>query len=207
MTGTSSNLPPTANAGSAQSVTSGAVVTLNGSASSDPDGTIASYAWSQSLGTAVTLSSASAAQPTFTAPTVASATTLTFSLVVTDNLGAASSSATVNVTVNPVVAGNVNVTGKVQFARVGFNTSSPFGLAYGAPLLRPSRGVIVRALNASTQAQLAIGSTDANGDYTLTVASNTNIVIEVIARMQRDSSQPLPRWDVRVQDGATGPSP
>ena len=43
-TGTS-NLPPIANAGPNQSITSSST-TLNGSASTDPDGTISSYAWS-----------------------------------------------------------------------------------------------------------------------------------------------------------------
>jgi hypothetical protein len=28
------------------------------------------------------------------------------------------------------------------------------------------------------------------------VAANTTITIEVVARMLRDASQPLPRWDV-----------
>src|SRR5262245_47071172 len=84
------NTAPTANAGPAQSVTSGVTVTLNGSLSSDPDGTILTYAWTQTAGTAVTLSSATVAQPTFTAPQVLAATPLTFSLIVTDNLAAAS---------------------------------------------------------------------------------------------------------------------
>ena len=56
-----------------------------------PDGTIASYTWTQTAGTpAVTLTSGTTSQPTFPAPTVATATTLTFSLVVTDNRGATS---------------------------------------------------------------------------------------------------------------------
>ena len=47
-TGTS-NLPPIANAGPNQSITSSST-TLNGSGSSDPDGTITSYAWSMVSG-------------------------------------------------------------------------------------------------------------------------------------------------------------
>jgi hypothetical protein len=198
------NLPPAANAGAAQTVNSGALTTLDGAGSSDPDGTIASYTWVQTLGSAVTLSNSGAAQPSFTAPTVTSATTLAFSLVVTDNQGASSPSSTVNITVNPLVAGNVNVTGRVRFARVNFNASSPFGLNYGAPLLQPSRGVIVRALNASTQDVLATGTTNDTGDYSLTVAANTNVIIRVVAQMLRDASQPLPRWNMRVQDGVAG---
>ena len=140
------NVAPTANAGTNQTVTSGVTVTLNGSASNDPDGSIASYAWTQTAGTpAVTLANGVTAQPTFVAPTVAAASTLTFSLVVTDNLGATSPASTVNVTVNPAVAGNVNVTGQVTFARVPFATAAPkSGSTTQRPLNSPSRGVMVR---------------------------------------------------------------
>lgn len=83
---TITNQPPTANAGSGQTVTVGANVTLNASASSDPDGhTPLSYGWQQTGGAPVTLSNAAAAQPTFTAP--AAPSTLTFSVIVTDSRG------------------------------------------------------------------------------------------------------------------------
>lgn len=204
--GGASNQPPTANAGTAQTVDSGASVTLNGSASNDSDGSVASYAWTQTVGSAVALSSSTAAQPTFTAPTVTSATTLTFSLVVTDNRGASSAASTVNVTVNPIVAGNVNITGKVRFERVNFLTTGVRPLDYANPVLRPARGVMVRALNAGgTQAEITTGVTDANGDYTLSVPSGTNVIVEVVARMQKTGAAPT--WDVRVQDGTAGTSP
>src|SRR5262245_20815598 len=109
------NTPPTANAGTSRSVTSGVPVTLNGPLSSDSDGTIVSYAWTQTAGTAVSLSSATIAQPSFIAPQVAATATLSFSLTVTDDDGASSTAATVSITVNPAVAGNVNVTGRITF--------------------------------------------------------------------------------------------
>src|SRR4029078_3243051 len=99
-----------------QTVRPAATVTLNGTGSSDADGSIASYTWSQTAGTAVTLSSATVSQPTFTAPSVATATTLTFSLVVTDNRGAGSTASTVNITVNPAASGNL--AGRVRFVRI-----------------------------------------------------------------------------------------
>ncbi len=65
----------------------------------DSDGSVAGYTWTQSGGTpTVTLSSSTVAQPTFAAPSVAAATTLTFSLVVRDNRGANSTASTVSVT-------------------------------------------------------------------------------------------------------------
>lgn len=94
--GVFTNVPPTANAGSDQSVTPGTLVTLNGTGSSDTDGTIATYAWTQTSGTAVTLSSSSVASPTFTPATTG---VRVFQLVVTDDDGAASSADSVTITV------------------------------------------------------------------------------------------------------------
>jgi hypothetical protein len=99
---TPTNTAPTANAGTAQSVTEQTVVTLDASASSDTDGTIASYAWSQTAGTTVTLSAMDISNPTFTA-TVAE--TLTFELTVTDNDNA-TSTATVSITVSVAISVN-----------------------------------------------------------------------------------------------------
>jgi hypothetical protein len=83
-------------AGPAQSVASGAAVTLNGSGSSDPNKLPLTYAWTQTAGATVTLSSATAAQPTFTAPTGPAA--LTFSLVVSNGTETSTPS-TVTITV------------------------------------------------------------------------------------------------------------
>ena len=200
--GGNANTAPIANAGSNQTVTSGVTVTLNGTASSDPDGTIASYAWTQTAGTpTVTLTSGTTSQPTFPAPTVATAASLTFSLVVTDNRGATSPAASVNVTVNPAAGGNVDVTGQVTFARVPFGPNLSSGLNYASPVQRPARGVTVRARDAGTQTVLATASSDDTGNYTLSVASNTTIAIEVVAQMQRTGT---PSWNVRAQDGLTG---
>jgi len=86
------------------SVASGSTVTLDGTGSTDVGGSVASYAWTQTSGPAVTLSSATASQPTFTADTLVAggaAVTRVFSLVVTDNLGLASTANTVTITVQP----------------------------------------------------------------------------------------------------------
>ena len=98
------NNPPVANAGLDQTVNENVLVTLTGLGSTDSDGTVATYAWSQTSGPAVSLSSTTASQPTFTAPLVSATTTLTFSLVITDNNGAADSTPdTMTVTVNDVL--------------------------------------------------------------------------------------------------------
>ena len=191
------NVPPTASAGPAQTVDAGVTVTLNGTGSQDSDGSVASYAWTQTAGSAVTLSSGTNAQPTFTAPCVAVASTLTFSLTVTDNRGASSAASTVNVTVNPLTGGCIN--GRVRFVRIPFSSINlNTGLDYSNPQNRPARGVTVRALASGTGTELARGSTDANGDFLLTVAPNANVTIEVVAQMARTGA--APSWNFSVSD-------
>ncbi len=193
------NIAPIANAGANQVVTSGTVVTLNGTASVDNDGTIAAYAWTQTFGPPVTLTNASTAQPSFTAPQVSTSTSLTFSLVVTDNRGATSSAATAGVAVNPPPLATVTTTGVIRFARVPFR-DGPFRLDYANTVLQPARGVLVRAIDATTQMVLATDTTTSTGSYSMVVPGNTTLTIQVVARMQRASTSG-PQWDVRVQDG------
>ncbi len=89
------NRTPIANAGPAQAIVAGTLVTLDGSASTDPDNDPLSYAWTLSApaGSAATLSGASTARPAFT-PDVAG----TYSATLTVSDGKATSSASVTVT-------------------------------------------------------------------------------------------------------------
>lgn len=196
------NARPVALATAPAAVRPGNVVTLDASGSSDADDGIASYAWTQTAGPQVSLSSAGAVNPGFVTPQGALGSTLTFSLVVRDRRGAASAPASVTINVEPAADGVV--TGIVSFARVPFSQVAPRGLDYANPLWQPARGVMVRAVRANDQLVLATGTTDSSGAYSLPVPPDTGVVIEVIARMQRTFPQPLPHWDVRVQDGAAG---
>ena len=92
------DFPPNANAGADQIVSSGDMVTLDGSGSSDPDGTIVDYLWEQTAGSSVTLSANNLAEVSFTAPQVTETTTWTFLLTVEDD-GGNTSDDEVNVTV------------------------------------------------------------------------------------------------------------
>jgi hypothetical protein len=91
------NQPPEANAGSDQSVSTNALVTLDGSGSSDPDGDLPlAYGWAQTGGLVVAFTEALSVT-TFTAPSDPGV--LTFTLTVTDALGLASAPDEVVVTV------------------------------------------------------------------------------------------------------------
>lgn len=96
---TQSNLPPSANAGAGQTVTTGTPVVLAGSAS-DPDGDPITYAWNRTGGTgpAVALSDPAVPTPSFIPP---QAGTYSFELGVSDGRGG---SATASVTVQAVDA-------------------------------------------------------------------------------------------------------
>ncbi|MEZ4528437.1 MAG: PKD domain-containing protein [Desulfobacterales bacterium] len=82
------NQPPSAHAGSDQSVEEGKEVMLDGSASTDPENSISLHIWRQIGGIPVTLSDAKKISPTFTAPDVArGGDILTFELTVVDSGG------------------------------------------------------------------------------------------------------------------------
>ena len=98
----SSNVRPVANAGTDQTVVSGATVTLEGSGT-DNGGTIQDYYWVQSsTGTAPALSAYNVAGPTLRAPTLAlgdSDVTFSYALRVKDDAGAVSDDDEVTITV------------------------------------------------------------------------------------------------------------
>jgi hypothetical protein len=81
------NQAPVAEAGADQAVTAGTTVVLDGSASQDPDGGIYAYQWTQSNGQVVALEGQKITTASFYAPDIASITTLTFQLQVTDQQG------------------------------------------------------------------------------------------------------------------------
>lgn len=101
------NRAPMVNPGVDQTVDELSTVTLDGSASSDPDNNDSlTYSWTQTAGASVTLSSSTVAQPTFDAPDVtaiATPTTLTFELSVSDS--ALSASDSVDIVVNDIGMG------------------------------------------------------------------------------------------------------
>ena len=97
-----------AEAGEAQSVASGATVTLDGSGSTATDSSrVVTYAWTQTGGTTVTLSNTTVLDPTFTAQTLNPGdadVTYEFTLTVTDDKGSSDATDTVTITVRSLFA-------------------------------------------------------------------------------------------------------
>ena len=104
ITAATANAAPIANAGSAQSVVTGATVTLDGSGSSDANNDPLTYAWtltSKPAGSAATLSSSTSPKPTFTADRDG---VYVASLIVNDGK-VGSAQATVSITARTIVLG------------------------------------------------------------------------------------------------------
>ena len=109
-----SNSAPVANAGIAQSVSTAAVVTLNGTGSTDANGDALTYRWtltSKPTSSTAALSSATAASPTFTADLAGS---YVASLVVNDSKADSTNTSTVTITASAANSAPVANAGPVQ---------------------------------------------------------------------------------------------
>jgi hypothetical protein len=112
------NAAPVAQAGLAQNVVTGVVVTLDGSGSSDTNGDPLTYNWSiitKPTGSSAVLSSATVVKPTFTADL---AGTYIFNLIVNDGK-VSSTAASVTVTVSVVNTAPVANAGTAQNSVIG----------------------------------------------------------------------------------------
>lgn len=165
------NLAPLADAGSDQSVSGNAQVTLDGSASSDPDGDALTYSWVQTSGPAVTLSDPAAAQPTFTAPAgTASVQTIVFALTVSDGVSTDLAEVEVSIAANrPPVAEAGPDQGPIDSGQTvtldGSGSSDPDGDALTYTWTQVSGAPVT--LNDSTSANPTFTAPLVNGDEDL----------------------------------------
>jgi hypothetical protein len=102
-------------------------------------------------------------------------------------------------TTEPDPPAAVTVSGKLSFQRVPFKPHPAVGLDYAGQAYQPARGISFEIRRVSTQAVLASGVTDANGDYSVSVPGDTNVYIRAIARMVKTSGS-LPHWNFHVRD-------
>ncbi|MHB1142267.1 MAG: PKD domain-containing protein [Sulfuricaulis sp.] len=101
-----------AKAGSAQTVSSGRLVTLDGSGSGDSRGVTIAYSWVQTGGPTVTLSNPTVAKPTFVSPPVSiSGQTVAIQLTVTNPQGIMAAD---SVTITVAKLGDVNVDNSID---------------------------------------------------------------------------------------------
>ena len=110
----SANSAPVANAGTAQSVSTASVVTLNGTGSTDANGDTLTYRWtltSKPVSSTAALSSATVASPTFTADIAGS---YVASLVVNDGKVDSTNTSTMTVTASAANSAPVANAGPVQ---------------------------------------------------------------------------------------------
>ena len=135
----------------------------------------------------------------FTAPTVTEQTTSVCTATAGDAAGnTGTGTLTVTITPPPAASGDINLSGKITFDLVPLNTSTN-GLNYNAITEEPARGITVEAVN-SSNAVIATAVTNEDGDYTMTVAPNTNLRIRAKAEMVQTSGA---QWDVRVVDNTS----
>lgn len=167
------NIPPTANAGSPQSVQAPTSVSLSGSASTDPDGTIVSYAWSQLSGPASTISTPTTVNTTVTGINVSGS--YVYQLIVTDNLGA-TGTATVTITAAtftlPTVTTVTPISVVVNNAALAASSTAgtnPIASYLWTQLTGPNQGVVTSPTSLNTTFTGLI-----NGTYTLTLVATDN---------------------------------
>ncbi|MDM0026776.1 hypothetical protein [Variovorax saccharolyticus] len=71
-------------------------------------------------------------------------------------------------------------------------------LLYAASTPKPIRGASVDIVNSATSAVIATATTDANGAYSVSLPSSTQIFVRIKAQMVQDGSGPS--WNVTVRD-------
>jgi hypothetical protein len=97
----------------------------------------------------------------------------------------------------PPPVASVTVSGTVTYDRVPFSSAVNGGLDFANVQAAPVRGATVQAVAAGGATVLASTTTDANGQYSLSVAGNTDLFVRVRAELVRTGT---PSWTVTVRD-------
>lgn len=174
------NQPPVANAGASQTVTVGALVTLDGSGSFDPDNSPSplTFHWTQTSGPAVTLAGADTATPSFTALVAGN---YVFRLVVNDGLADSAPSSVAVKVLTPAPPPAVQIQGLIaQVTSLGLpkGTQNSLRVKLNAALASVNQGN-----NASARGQLGafINEVSAQSGKKITAASAAALIAEAQA--------------------------
>lgn len=208
------NVAPVANAGVAQNVSTGSVVTLDGSTSSDANGDALTYVWtltSKPAGSIAALSSSTSAKPTLTADAVGS---YVASLTVNDGkLSSAVATVTVSASVaNVAPVANAGVAQQVVAGAVvaldGTGSSDANGdvLTYAWVLTGKPAGSV--ATLSSTTASKPTFMSDLAGVYVATLTVNDGRVSSVANTVTVTAALAVPAviaGNVYIQDFPFGP--
>ncbi|WP_275899129.1 myxosortase-dependent M36 family metallopeptidase [Pyxidicoccus caerfyrddinensis] len=182
------NLAPTVNAGLDGTANAHTLVTLSGSAS-DVDGQALTYLWTQTAGAPVALQGYNTATATFTAPDVASGTTLTFRLTVSDGMLTASDTVNVvigNVNLAPTVTASSATVDERSTATLTASASDPDGDALTYSWVQTGGAPVVLSGANTASISFATGevSSDSVFSFTVTVSdgiatASHNVVVNV----------------------------
>lgn len=93
---------------------------------------------------------------------------------------------------------NVTITGRITFDRIPLDATAGNGLNPAGTVESPAREVTVQAIAASGGAVLAEATTDTAGNYSFSVASNTNLFIRARAEMIKTGT--VPTWNFSVRN-------
>ena len=177
------NPPPTADAGSDQTVSEGSTVTLDGSGSSDPDGETISYSWTAPAG--ITLQNAETASPSFTAPSVSADTDYAITLTVSD--GSDSATDTVTITVQNVnglptadAGSDQTVSEGSTVTLDGSGSSDPDGETISYSWTAPAGITLQNAETASPSFTAPSVSADTDYAITLTVSDGSDSATDTV---------------------------
>jgi len=122
---------------------------------------------------------------------------------VTNGSGTVSASIT-NVAVNCTTT-TIVVSGRVTFDLVPFRVGFQ-GLDYANVVESPARGVVVEAVDAVGRTNIIVStSSNATGDYSLSVPVGISVFIRMKAQMRKDATAGSPAsWDFSVRDNTNG---
>ena len=96
---------------------------------------------------------------------------------------------------------SVTISGQITFDRIPFDAMLGNGLNPMGVAPAPARQVTVQAIAAQGGTVLATTTTDTSGNYSLSVASNTNLFIRARAEMIKTGAAPT--WNFSVRNNTT----